>query len=841
MMLSLSLLHTAIVFCINVGAIFGLITLQRKVNQRLDLKNLIQQTNALTQANNLTEAMELLEKALVRAKKPPLQAAIIRQQGRCLLQQCQARPNKATLNQAVTLLQQAFQIQNRLRHKKKQAVILNDLAKASLLWSEFERKEAHLDEALHHLRTGLTLLPARANSKLTAALRFNLGLAYHQLAQILPNNQRENLHNAIAAFTAALTFYTPKRDRSNHDLTELNLSICYKDLYGLEPTTANINRAVQAAKNIEGTLSQQKNPLTYARLQLNYGQINAIRAEMEHSARNRLIAYQAFRHALRVFTIERHPLDYANTRYELAKIYLYYDKRPNRLDDALASLKEALKVFDQNHYPSSFSHCQFLCSTALIKLAELEHTEENLASALDACEKVLKTPPGAIDLFLLTGTYFNIGLIRYRMADYQDTKDNITQAVQALNTAFEIKHFTSKADSLQAHQLYGAACRRLATLDPTLENLKQAVNAYHTLTHLTQTTGEPGDDAHSHAELGNSLRALAQVQAPVDNLQASIANLEQALELYQQQDHPQGMALTTADLGRSYLELSRLDESGPYLDKAIALFIDAEKLLVKTGQTVEHARVRREQGFAYQLLATKQDKAANLAKAAQAFQASIKILPRSEDPEFHAVAQQALGLAYYDTASCNDPEFNLTKAARAFEKALELFQTGQSGQRAQVQVNYGKALLQLADFGNDQTCLTKAIKLFETALNYYRKSRSAIMRGTILNHLGVCYQRLFEAVSPRKSEYLKLALEALMEALKLFPSGKTPLEYAMTQNNLGATYSLLATVGNSKLNINLAIQAYETALKIFTPATDPQEHQKVKANLAKLKSRFNLI
>ncbi|MEM2930854.1 MAG: tetratricopeptide repeat protein, partial [Thermoproteota archaeon] len=80
------------------------------------------------------------------------------------------------------------------------------------------------------------------------------------------------------------------------------------------------------------------------------------------------------------------------------------------------------------------------------------------------------------------------------------------------------------------------------------------------------------------------------------------------------------------------------------------------------------------------------------------------------------------------------------------------------------------------------------------------------------------------------------AIKAYEEALKVYTRERFPMDYAMTQNNLGNAYRTLAEVEDKAENCKKAIKAYEEALKIFTEKEFPETHHLVKLNLEKLLS-----
>ncbi len=82
-----------------------------------------------------------------------------------------------------------------------------------------------------------------------------------------------------------------------------------------------------------------------------------------------------------------------------------------------------------------------------------------------------------------------------------------------------------------------------------------------------------------------------------------------------------------------------------------------------------------------------------------------------------------------------------------------------------------------------------------------------------------------------KAEYMKTAIKAYEEALKVYTLERFPMDYAMTQNNLGNAYRTLSEVEAKAENCKQAIKAYEEALKVYTKEEFPEIHQEVEHNL----------
>ena len=69
------------------------------------------------------------------------------------------------------------------------------------------------------------------------------------------------------------------------------------------------------------------------------------------------------------------------------------------------------------------------------------------------------------------------------------------------------------------------------------------------------------------------------------------------------------------------------------------------------------------------------------------------------------------------------------------------------------------------------------------------------------------------------------------EALKVRTLAEFPMDYAMTQNNLGAAYSTLAVAEDKTDNCKKAIHAYEEALKVYNLDEFPEIYPLIKRNL----------
>ena len=122
-----------------------------------------------------------------------------------------------------------------------------------------------------------------------------------------------------------------------------------------------------------------------------------------------------------------------------------------------------------------------------------------------------------------------------------------------------------------------------------------------------------------------------------------------------------------------------------------------------------------------------------------------------------------------------------------------------------------------------------AIEAYEEALKVYTRDRFPMQYGGTQNNLGTAYVTL--AGVEAKAENSKRAIEAYEEALKVYTRDRFPMDYGMTQNNLSTAYSTLGEVEAKAENSKRAIEACEEALKVYTRDRFPMDYGMTQNNL----------
>ncbi|MBN1202172.1 MAG: TIR domain-containing protein [Anaerolineae bacterium] len=148
--------------------------------------------------------------------------------------------------------------------------------------------------------------------------------------------------------------------------------------------------------------------------------------------------------------------------------------------------------------------------------------------------------------------------------------------------------------------------------------------------------------------------------------------------------------------------------------------------------------------------------------------------------------------------------------------------------RAAVQVSLGNAYRELPT-GDRRANLGRAVAAFEEALRFYTPEAAPLDYAMTQTNLGAAYADLAEIED--RAGNLARAVAAFQEALRFRTPETAPLDYAMTQNNLGTTYADLAAIEDRAGNLKRAVTAFEQALRFRTPEAAPQAYAMTQTNL----------
>ena len=122
-----------------------------------------------------------------------------------------------------------------------------------------------------------------------------------------------------------------------------------------------------------------------------------------------------------------------------------------------------------------------------------------------------------------------------------------------------------------------------------------------------------------------------------------------------------------------------------------------------------------------------------------------------------------------------------------------------------------------------------AIKAYQEVLKVITLEKFPVDYAMTQNNIGIAYRTLGEVED--QAENCKRAIKACKEALKIYTLEKFPIQFAITQNNIGNAYVRLGEVEEKVQNCKRAIKAYQEALKVRILEKFPMDYAMTQNNI----------
>ena len=250
-------------------------------------------------------------------------------------------------------------------------------------------------------------------------------------------NQAENIENAIAAFKAALTVYTPTKMAENWASTQNNLGLAY--WYRIIGDRAeNIEKAIVAFEAALTVCTPTKMAENWASTQNNLGlaYIDRIRGEKAENIEKAIVAFEA---ALTVVTSEAHPQTWAQFKHNLGFAYARRIKedRAENIEKAITAYHAVLAVRKPEKFPKDWSETQNNLGVAYINRVQ-RNEAENIENAIVAFEAALTVRTRETFPREWAQTQDNLGFA-YRCRILEDRAENIEKAITAFKNALTVR------------------------------------------------------------------------------------------------------------------------------------------------------------------------------------------------------------------------------------------------------------------------------------------------------------------------------------------------------------------------------------------------------------------
>ncbi|MEH2306910.1 tetratricopeptide repeat protein, partial [Nostoc sp.] len=141
-------------------------------------------------------------------------------------------------------------------------------------------------------------------------------------------------------------------------------------------------------------------------------------------------------------------------------------------------------------------------------------------------------------------------------------------------------------------------------------------------------------------------------------------------------------------------------------------------------------------------------------------------------------------------------------------------------------VNFSN-LIQQFPLGSKASNMEIGIAGYEIALTVYTRSAFPVDWAMTQNNLGIAYRN---RIKGERTENIEKAIAAYFAALEIYTRSAFPEKWAMTQNNLGTAYRNRIK-GERAENIEKAIAAYSAALEVYTRNAFPVDWAMTQNNL----------
>ncbi len=374
--------------------------------------------------------------------------------------------------------------------------------------------------------------------------------------------------------------------------------------------------------------------------------------------------------------------------------------------------------------------------------------------------------------------------------------------------------------------------------------LVEAVAAYRGVLMEISQERAPLLWAMTQNNLGNALFALGERESETARLEEAIAAFRAALSERTQGRVPLDWAMTQNNLGNALLRLGERGSGTARLEEAIAAFRAALSERTQGRVPLDWAMTQNNLGTALFRLGERESGTARLDAAVAAYHAALTEWTQERVPLYWAMTQNNLGIALSLLGERESGAARLEEAVAAYRAAL----TERTRERvplywAMTQNNLGNALSRLGEreSGQDQAvrCLAEAVAAYRAALTERTQERVPLDWAMTQNNLGNVLSALGERESGQEESIRRLvgAVKAYRAALKERTRERVPLDWAMTQNNLGVTLSALGERESGReqsiRHLEEAVVAHRAALMEWTKERVPRWHDMAQQNLAR--------
>jgi tetratricopeptide (TPR) repeat protein len=200
------------------------------------------------------------------------------------------------------------------------------------------------------------------------------------------------------------------------------------------------------------------------------------------------------------------------------------------------------------------------------------------------------------------------------------------------------------------------------------------------------------------------------------------------------------------------------------------------------------------------------------------------------------VQEATIAAEQAETAKLQPNPASYREAANLFGEAASLIATDDAEQAREYRLQQASVLYNLGDEFGDNDALRETITLYQQILSGIDRAAEPLAWAMAQNNLG----NTLSILGKRESSTARLeeAVVAYREALKEYTRERVPLDWAKTQNNLGAALQKLGERESGTARLEEAVVAYREALKEGTRERAPHDWARTQNNLGNALSRL---
>lgn len=385
-----------------IGAIVAWIATEYKTRKayRNIVNTLVKSANDLRDLGQIDEALSIYDDILEEIPRldPAIRAEVKFNQGLSYFRSFEFE-DEGNLDRSISAYIDALELNDPEKHPQERSQIQNWLGTAYLSRSQINGQEDDLIEAISAYDESMKFYATVSHSKERTNIQINLGDAYRLLSQI--KDGKYNLKKAIKAYEIAHNLMD-KEDRSFLDQAQIQnkLGMAYIDLSKVldgSDVKTSLENAIDAYKEALKIVTLEKTPVKYAETQKNVGMAYFLLSEELSGSGEREAklneALRAYGESLKVKSLEKYPVEHAEIQNNLGMTYVSLSDVANadmNLNRAVSVYKVALKVRTATDRPLEYAETQNNLGIAYRKLSKIRNRDENLNKAILAYEEALR-------------------------------------------------------------------------------------------------------------------------------------------------------------------------------------------------------------------------------------------------------------------------------------------------------------------------------------------------------------------------------------------------------------------------------------------------------------------